>query len=352
MFFLVFWQSELTSHFATTLGFYLDKRFGSTVNDNTIFKDVPRRFEAEFHHDMAALNVMPPDVLTRVSDFVPEIVDFVQRIVDNGYGYFADDASVYFDTKRFDASPNHFYAKLVPEAFGDTEALREGEGVLSTADSSAKRNPTDFALWKASKPGEPSWPSPWGPGRPGWHIECSAMASRALGTSLDIHAGGYDLKFPHHDNELAQSEAYNGDGGQWVHYFLHSGHLHVSGCKMSKSLKNFVSIQKALADHSARQLRLAFLLHPWHSTLDYSPSVMDAARGYEKTVSEFFYSVGDLARHAQPNAYQRRQQSESGNDTALFQAQRWTDAEFALWELFIVKKRAIDNALRGQQSLR
>ena len=149
--------------------------------------------------------------------------------------------SVYFDVKQFDSSPCHHYAKLVPEAFGDANALAEGEGDLS-ADGSEKRSPNDFALWKASKPGEPAWPSPWGEGRPGWHIECSVMASAILGASMDIHSGGYDLKFPHHDNELAQAEAYY-DNDVWIRYFLHWGHLTIAGCKMSKSLKNFITIQ-------------------------------------------------------------------------------------------------------------
>lgn len=152
----------------------------------------------------------------------------------------------------------------------------------TTADKlSEKRSVTDFALWKSSKAGEPWWDSPWGKGRPGWHIECSVMASVICGESLDIHTGGVDLKFPHHDNELAQAEAYF-DNSYWVRYFLHSGHLTIAGCKMSKSLKNFVTIQDALKKHSNRQLRLAFLLHSWKDTLDYSDNTMNMAVQYEK----------------------------------------------------------------------
>jgi cysteinyl-tRNA synthetase len=146
---------------------------------------------------------------------------------------------------------------------------------------SEKRSVTDFALWKSSKSGEPWWDSPWGRGRPGWHIECSVMASTICGDSLDIHTGGVDLKFPHHDNELAQAEAYYGNS-DWVKYFLHSGHLTIAGCKMSKSLKNFVTIQEALKKYSSRQLRLAFLLHSWKDTLDYSDNTMNMAVQYEK----------------------------------------------------------------------
>ncbi len=123
----------------------------------------------------------------------------------------------------------------------DANLVAEGEGALADLQAQ-KRSAQDFALWKKSKEGEPSWQSPWGTGRPGWHIECSAMASDVLGETIDIHSGGEDLRFPHHDNELAQSEAYF-DRGQWINYFLHSGHLHIEGKKMSKSLKNFITIR-------------------------------------------------------------------------------------------------------------
>ncbi len=154
---------------------------------------------------------------------------------------YESNGSVYFDTARFDKHPDHTYAKLEPWSAGNVKLLQEGEGDLTTG-GSEKKNNTDFALWKKSKEGEPAWDSPWGKGRPGWHIECSAMAGDVLGENLDIHSGGIDLAFPHHDNEIAQSEAhYKCD--QWVNYFLHAGHLHIEGQKMSKSLKNFVTIQ-------------------------------------------------------------------------------------------------------------
>ncbi|KAM9301842.1 cysteine--tRNA ligase, cytoplasmic [Gastrophryne carolinensis] len=275
---------------------WLDAQKGAQVTDNSIFSQLPKFWEGEYHKDMDALNVLPPDVLTRVSEYVPEIVEFVQRIVCNGYGYVSN-GSVYFDTAKFHSSDRHYYAKLVPEAVGDQKALQEGEGDLSiSADRlSEKQSPNDFALWKASKPGEPSWESPWGKGRPGWHIECSAMAGSILGESMDIHGGGFDLRFPHHDNELAQSEAYF-DNDHWVRYFLHTGHLTIAGCKMSKSLKNFITIKDALQRNTARQLRLAFLMHSWKDTLDYSPNTMESAVQYEKFLNEFFLNVKDILR--------------------------------------------------------
>lgn len=198
----------------------------------------------------------------------------------------------------FDKREKHYYAKLVPEAYGDAKSLQEGEGDLSTTEDrlSEKRSANDFALWKNSKAGEPWWNSPWGKGRPGWHIECSAMASDICGDYLDIHTGGVDLKFPHHDNELAQSEAHD-NSSEWVKYFLHTGHLTIAGCKMSKSLKNFVTIQQALQKHTATQLRLAFLLHSWKDTLDYSEYTMEMAVQYERFLNEFFLNVKDLTRH-------------------------------------------------------
>lgn len=273
---------------------WLDSLHGSEVTDNSIFASLPRRFEEEFHNDMKALNVLPADVLTRVSEYVPEIIDYVQKIIDNGYAY-ESNGSVYFDAPAFDQSQGHFYGKLVPESVGDTTALAEGEGDLSKDKGTEKKSPIDFALWKASKPGEPSWDSPWGKGRPGWHIECSVMASSILGQSMEIHTGGNDLKFPHHDNELAQAEAFY-ENDHWVRYFLHSGHLTIEGCKMSKSLKNFISISDALKRHTSRQLRLLFLLHSWNDTLDYGENSMEVAIKYEKLLQEFFLTIQSILR--------------------------------------------------------
>ncbi|XP_050312975.1 cysteine--tRNA ligase, cytoplasmic isoform X2 [Anthonomus grandis grandis] len=312
---------------------WLDGKFGGTVTDNAIFTSLPKHWEEEFHKDMDSLNVLRPNVLTRVSEHIPEIISFIEGIIKNGFGYEAN-GSVYFDVSAFDKKEKHHYAKLVPEAYGDFNSLQEGEGDLMTSEMrNEKRSPNDFALWKKSKPGEPSWRSPWSPGRPGWHIECSAMASAICGPYLDIHTGGVDLKFPHHDNEIAQSEAHFGNP-EWVKYFLHSGHLTIAGCKMSKSLKNFVSIQEALSKYTARQLRFAFLLHAWRDTLDYSRNTMECALQYEKLFNEFFLNVKD-ATH----------QLTLSDATTFDTFTKWSELELNLNKKLLSAKENVHTAL-------
>eukprot|EP00038_Savillea_parva_P001693 m.106523 g.106523 ORF g.106523 m.106523 type:complete len:899 (+) comp10591_c1_seq1:83-2779(+) len=277
------------------IGEALDNELGSTVRDHAIFNEHARAFEREYMEDMELLGVRPPDVLTRVTEYIDGIIDFVQKIVDNGLAY-ASNGSVYLSIADFKAS-GHSYRKLKPGGDTTEKEMAEGEGDLA-GDVSEKRHPNDFALWKASKPGEPEWDSPWGKGRPGWHIECSAIASDILGPYMDVHAGGIDLCFPHHDNELAQSEACFGHH-QWVSYFFHAGHLHIKGLKMSKSLKNFITIRQALAKHTspvdgsttqttARHIRLMFLMQAWDKPMDYSDSEIANARKRERKFRNFF----------------------------------------------------------------
>ena len=247
-----------------------DKIIARSNEQKRDWNELSRHWETEFFKDMEALNVRLPNVITRVSEYVPEIITFIDQIVKNGYAY-ESNGSVYFDVLKFANEPNHTYAKLEPTSFGDAQKLKEGEGALSAATEGDKRNAQDFALWKKSKPGEPLWESPWGPGRPGWHIECSAMAHEIFKEfPIDIHSGGCDLRFPHHDNELAQSEAYYGCDN-WIRHFWHTGHLHIDNLKMSKSLKNFLTIRDILANYSARQVRFLFLMHKWDGIINFSP---------------------------------------------------------------------------------
>eukprot|EP00879_Flechtneria_rotunda_P016738 GHRR01017519.1.p1 GENE.GHRR01017519.1~~GHRR01017519.1.p1 ORF type:complete len:787 (+),score=316.08 GHRR01017519.1:800-3160(+) len=273
----------------------LDAQHGSCVSEVSIFRAHAAKYEAEFFEDMDALGVRRPDVLTRVVEFLPEIMEYVQKIINNGMAY-ESNGSVYFDTAKF-RELGHVYGKCKPSSVGNATLAAESEANFETSE---KRSLQDFALWKAAKPGEPSWDSPWGKGRPGWHIECSAMASKIIGDKLDIHTGGEDLKFPHHDNELAQAEAYFHHEGccQWVNYFLHSGHLEIEGLKMSKSLKNFITIREALQQFSSRQLRLMFIMAPWNKTVSYGETMRAEMRARESAFKNFFQNVDVALRGA------------------------------------------------------
>lgn len=238
---------------------YLDSLYGSSVDasDHSVFTKLTKKYEDLFFEDMRNLNVLDPDQITRVTEFGPQIVTFVEKIVANGFAYPTSDGSVYFDISSFEAAGNP-YARLEPWNRGDKDLQADGEGALSKK-TSEKKSDADFALWKSSKPGEPAWPSPWGPGRPGWHIECSVMASEALGKQIDIHSGGIDLAFPHHDNELAQSEAYwtsesncQGHSHEWIKYFLHMGHLSISGHKMVSKVLDTIAQKEADLFYSLR----------------------------------------------------------------------------------------------------
>ena len=277
---------------------YLDALKGSLINadDHGIFTKLTRKYEERFLQDMRDLNVLDPDELTRVTEYGTEIADFVEKIVQNKFGYATEDGSVYFDINAFEAA-GHPYARLEPWSRSDNKLQAEGEGALISK-TTDKRSASDFALWKSSKPGEPSWSSAWGKGRPGWHIECSAMASARLGQQMDIHSGGVDLAFPHHDNELAQSEAYWAHAqshAQWVNYFLHMGHLSIQGSKMSKSLKNFTTVREALErrEWTPRSLRIVFLLGGWRDGIEITEDLINTGTSWEDKVNNFFIKMKD-----------------------------------------------------------
>jgi len=265
------------------------------------FRELASKYEAEFSEDMSSLGVQLPDITTRVSEYIPEIISYIEKLIANGVAY-ASNGSVYFSVADFEKA-GHKYGKLMPEQIGNTILLAEGEGALT--DCTEKRATQDFVLWKRTKDHtndnivEPSWTSPWGQGRPGWHIECSVMSNSALnkfgGSTVDIHAGGVDLKFPHHENEIAQSEGFSGSH-QWVNYWLHTGHLNIKGMKMSKSLKNFITIREALEMHTARQIRFCFLLHKYNAPMDYADSTMTQAVNIERIFSEYFHNTKALLR--------------------------------------------------------
>jgi cysteinyl-tRNA synthetase len=225
------------------------------------------RYIREFEIDAAALRLLPPDVAPRVSETIPEIVALIARLVERGAAYVSG-GDVYFEVRKY---PD--YLQLSHRSLDDLEA---GASERDLSQGAAKRDPFDFALWKAAKPDEPAWDSPWGAGRPGWHIECSAMSCALLGEQFDIHGGGMDLQFPHHENEIAQSEG--ALGKPFVNYWLHNGFLNVDNEKMSKSLGNFFTIRDVLKSFDGETLRFFMLRTHYRSPFNFSDQLLDDAR--------------------------------------------------------------------------
>lgn len=242
-----------------------DKIIKRSIENNESSDELVARMITEMHKDFDALNILRPDVEPRATQFIPEIVEMVETLIEKGHAYVAEDGDVMFNVPSFKG-----YGALSRQ---DLDQLQAGARVEI---KSVKRNPMDFVLWKKAKENEPSWDSPWGKGRPGWHIECSAMNSKELGNHFDIHGGGADLMFPHHENEIAQSCCAH--DGEYVNYWLHTGMLTIDKEKMSKSLGNFFTIRTMLEQYDAESLRYFFLTAHYRSLLDYSVENLDLAR--------------------------------------------------------------------------
>jgi cysteinyl-tRNA synthetase len=257
-----------------------DKILDRARREGRDWREIAETYTSEYLDVLNGLNVRV-DFHPRVTHHIKEIIEFIQILVDKGFAYVAPSGSVYFDVDRYP-----FYGELSGRLSRDL--WRQEEDVASE-----KRNPYDFALWKAAKPGEPWWESPWGRGRPGWHIECSVMSSRFLGGRLDIHGGGSDLIFPHHENEKAQSEAALGVR-PWVKYWLHAGYLTVAGEKMSKSLGNIVPVKEAAGKWGYKTLRLWLLTAHYRSQLNYSEESLETARRLYERLSR---TAQALRRH-------------------------------------------------------
>lgn len=236
----------------------------------------------DYHRQLTQMNVLPAHVYPRVTEVVPQIISFIQGLIDRGFAY-ASGGDVYYKVRQFG-----------PAAYGalsrrDIDDLLSGARVDPTE---LKSDPLDFALWKGAKPGEPSWDSPWGPGRPGWHIECSAMALHALGEQIDVHGGGADLIFPHHTNEIAQTEAYTGKS-PFARIWMHNALLQLGGDKMSKSIGNLVTIAEVLEKYGADALRMFVISSHYRSPSSYSDEALEAARaGAERLRNAAFSSGG------------------------------------------------------------
>jgi len=240
-----------------------DKIINRSRERGILWQDLVEKYIAEYYADTDALNIKRATVYPRATEEIPRILEVIRVLLEKGHAY-RSEGSVYFRVKSFPG-----YGKLTHQSADDMR-------VTATSEAEKKEDPLDFALWKAVKPGEPSWPSPWGEGRPGWHIECAAMSTGHLGNSLDIHGGGQDLIFPHHENEMAQSECYTGVV-PFVRIWMHNGFLQLGADKMSKSLGNLVTIKEALARNSADAIRLFIISSYYRMPLRYSTEALDAA---------------------------------------------------------------------------
>ena len=234
-----------------------DKIINRSLEEGISAKEVADKYIAEYFKDADALGIRRADVHPRVSDHMPEIIDMIEQLIDRGLAYNID-GNVYYQVEHF-----HDYGKLSKQSIEDLKAGAR----IDVNDE--KRSPLDFALWKKKKDGEPYWESPWGQGRPGWHIECSAMSRKHLGQTIDIHGGGQDLIFPHHENEIAQSEAYTGKKPM-VKYWLHNGFITINSEKMSKSLNNFFLVKDVLEHYSPDALRYFLISNHYRIPLDFS----------------------------------------------------------------------------------
>ncbi len=278
----------------------IDDKIIKRANDNNeTIAQLTQRFIDAMDEDSAKLGVIRPDIEPKATDFVEGMIKMIATLIEKGFAYAADNGDVFYSVNNFEG-----YGKLSGKSLED---LRAGERVEV---DTHKKDPMDFVLWKSVKPNEPSWDSPWGKGRPGWHIECSAMSSHHLGERFDIHGGGQDLQFPHHENEIAQSEAAHSHDGklcQMVNYWMHNGFVRVDDEKMSKSLGNFFTIRTVLEKYDAEVVRFFILRAHYRSPLNYSDQHLDdaklaltrlytALRGYDAIGAEINWQKPQAAR--------------------------------------------------------
>lgn len=254
-----------------------DKMIRKANEEGVTVKDIADRYIKEFYIDTDGLNIKRATVNPKATEHMGEIINFVKDLVDKGFAYEID-GDVYFETSKFEG-----YGKLSHQKLEDLES-----GARVSVDE-RKKDPMDFALWKAQKPGEPAWESPWGLGRPGWHIECSTMASSILGETIDIHGGGADLAFPHHENEIAQSEARNGK--PFANYWMHAAMLNVNSQKMSKSLNNFFTVRDILGKYDYEIVRLYMLSGQYRNPLNFSIELLEQSKS---AMERLYNSIGNI----------------------------------------------------------
>ncbi len=241
-----------------------DKIIKRANEENSTYKEVSEKYIEEFWKDVNGMNIREATVHPKATENIDEIIDIVSTLIEKGYAY-AVDGDVYFSPKKFKE-----YGKLSHQPLEDLEA---GARIMV---GEVKKEPMDFALWKSAKPGEPYWESPWGHGRPGWHIECSAMVRRYLGETIDIHCGGQDLIFPHHENEIAQSECCN--GAAFANYWMHNGYINVDNVKMSKSLGNFFTVRDVAEKYGYEPIRYLMISSHYRSPINYSTDIIEQCK--------------------------------------------------------------------------
>jgi cysteinyl-tRNA synthetase len=261
-----------------------DKIIKQSIQEGISFSQVAEKYIGEYFTDAQGLGVRPATVHPKATENMKEIIDLVSTLIEKGYAYPASNGDVYYRTLKFEG-----YGKLSHQPIED---LMSGARIEV---NDVKENPLDFALWKAAKPGEPAWDSPWSKGRPGWHIECSAMSNRYLGKTIDIHCGGEDLQFPHHENEIAQSEAAN--GCEFVHYWMHNGFLNIDNKKMSKSLNNFFTVREAAAAYGYDTIRYFMLSAHYRSPLNYSADILGQCRSSLSRLRNAWQRMEELSKN-------------------------------------------------------
>lgn len=274
-----------------------DKIIKKAVEEGTTAEEVSQRFIKECKKDMADMNVLPATTHPLATQEIPGMIEMISDLIDKGYAYVVSDGTVYFRTRRFSD-----YGKLSHKNLDELEAGHRSINVVG----SEKEDDFDFVLWKPKKDGEPYWDSPWCQGRPGWHIECSVMAKRYLGDEIDIHAGGEDLIFPHHENEIAQSEAAN--GVTFSKYWMHNGFLNIDNKKMSKSLGNFFTVREIGEKYDLQVLRFFMLQAHYRSPLNFSAELMEAAKNGLDRICTAAANLCYQMEHAKTEEFTREEQ--------------------------------------------
>ncbi|MFB3148524.1 MAG: cysteine--tRNA ligase [Thermodesulfobacteriota bacterium] len=311
----------------------IDDKIISKANETGVpTQEISEKYIQEYKEDMASIGVKSPTIQPKVTEHVPEIVEMIERIIDNGHAYQSGD-DVFFSVKKFKG-----YGKL---------SRRDPDDMLAGARidiNEKKENPLDFALWKGTKPGEPFWESPWGNGRPGWHIECSLMSTKYLGESFDIHGGGKDLIFPHHENEIAQSEA--ATGKPFAKYWIHNGLIQINREKMSKSIGNILNVREAVSMWSNEAIRLFFLSHQYLNPADFSDTTMNEAEAALERLYITLKRANDLRKDGDG------EDKQLANSVQIFK-ERWVktmcddfntaDALGSLFELTRAINRSLDS---------